>query len=272
MPSGTDRAHRAVGHRMRHRNAVTNASRQKFRGRARVSEKLRYQRDKEIGSILAEICHEIRSPIGSLILAAMRLAEAGDIQTQHARDAKRLLATSEQILGLIDGLIFTDRMNINSIAPAMMEFEVHTFLEELLLLLEQKAQCASVRLHLAVEQNAPTFLISNKGCLLQVVTNLVENALRHAGCRNIVITVSAVLGAFCHIRVEDDGRGMDAARRRALMSEWVRPAARGPKRGRCGLGLRISNRLAGTLNGKLSLDATAGGGLCVTLTLPLRMR
>ena len=112
----------------------------------------------------------------------------------------------------------------------------------------------------------------------RLLTRAVENAISNARLHNeqgCTITVELALrdGAYCTIRVSDDGAGIAAADLAALEARLARSrtarSAAGSFNRDHGLGLVLVDRIARAHEGSLSLDGAPGEGFSVTLALPL---
>ena len=99
--------------------------------------------------------------------------------------------------------------------------------------------------------------------LSEALGALAENAARHAAGR--VEVGAVVMGAQARVTVRDDGPGLPADRRAAMMARGVRADEAGPG---TGLGLAIAAEIAEAAGGVLELEE-AGPGLSATLVLPL---
>ena len=99
--------------------------------------------------------------------------------------------------------------------------------------------------------------------LSEALGALAENAARHAAGR--VEVGAVVMGAQARVTVRDDGPGLPADRRAAMMARGVRADETGPG---TGLGLAIAAEIAEAAGGVLELEE-AGPGLSATLVLPL---
>jgi signal transduction histidine kinase len=103
--------------------------------------------------------------------------------------------------------------------------------------------------------------------LQEILGNVLDNACKWAR-HEIHISAAAVdagAGPRLQIVVQDDGPGIDAGRRDAVMARGARLDESVPG---SGLGLAIVQELVGLYGGSVSLDAAAGGGLRVALNLP----
>ena len=112
----------------------------------------------------------------------------------------------------------------------------------------------------------------------RLLTRAVENAISNARLHNeqgCTISVELALrdGAYCTIRVSDDGAGIAAADLAALEARLARSrtarSAAGSFNRDHGLGLVLVDRIARAHEGSLSLDGAPGEGFSVTLALPL---
>mgnify|MGYP006180876671 CR=1 FL=1 len=99
--------------------------------------------------------------------------------------------------------------------------------------------------------------------LLELLGNLLDNACKWARSE-VVVALEAQTGAWCLV-VDDDGPGVEAARRDAVLARGVRLDETVPG---SGLGLHIVQELAGVYGGTLALADSPLGGLRVRLTLP----
>jgi two-component system osmolarity sensor histidine kinase EnvZ len=105
------------------------------------------------------------------------------------------------------------------------------------------------------------------GAFKRCVTNLVENALRHA---NHVTVHAERTGETIEIAIEDDGPGIPQAERAAVFKPFYRlDASRNPQTGGAGLGLTIARDIMHTHGGEIHLSEASLGGLRVELRLPV---
>lgn len=102
----------------------------------------------------------------------------------------------------------------------------------------------------------------------RTVGNLIDNAIRHAGARRIVVGASR-RGTTIAIRVLDDGQGIPAELRATLFEPYVRGARTDGSDEGFGLGLASAKVLSETMGGSLSLDPGEYRGTRFRLELPL---
>jgi two-component system sensor histidine kinase KdpD len=109
--------------------------------------------------------------------------------------------------------------------------------------------------------------IADPGLLERVIANLVANALTHTAPDVPVRIEATSLGERAVVRVVDRGPGLAADERRRMFDPFQRLGDHGV--GGVGLGLAVARGFVDAMGGELSADDTPGGGLTLTVTLPL---
>jgi len=107
------------------------------------------------------------------------------------------------------------------------------------------------------------------GALVQVLNNLVDNAIRHIP-ESCVVEVRALLEdtGTCRIEVQDNGPGIESRHRHRLFERFYRvDPGRSRAAGGTGLGLSIVRHLAESMGGSVHLESPESGGCCFVLTL-----
>jgi signal transduction histidine kinase len=102
------------------------------------------------------------------------------------------------------------------------------------------------------------------GQLEQILDNLLANALEAAPPGGTITITTAAAAALARLTVADTGRGMTAAQQQTAFRRFATGSPGGT-----GLGLAIVDRLVTANGGTASLSGTPGGGLTVTIELPL---
>jgi two-component system sensor histidine kinase PhoQ len=102
--------------------------------------------------------------------------------------------------------------------------------------------------------------------LMEMLGNLLENAFKYTHSR---VQVSAVVGDTLTVRVEDDGPGIPADVRQAVLDRGTRADQVQPGQG---IGLSVVAELVGLYHGELRIEESALGGACLMLELPGAVR
>jgi two-component system phosphate regulon sensor histidine kinase PhoR len=135
-------------------------------------------------------------------------------------------------------------------------------------LFRERAEKKGVRLKVELDGGLPP-LLTDQRALEQVVSNLVDNAVKYCP-PGADVTVSAMKanGAVCVV-VRDTGPGIDPAHVPRLFERFYRvDAGRSREIGGTGLGLSIVKHLVEAMGGAVTVDSAVGKGSAFSVTLP----
>jgi len=217
----------------------------------------------------ADASHELRTPLAALkAQAQVALAATDEAKRRHALN--QIVAGSDRATHLLTQLLTLARLDADS-GQAMQELDLRPLAEEVLAIAAGEAIAGNCELALA---EGDARVRGNSALLQSLLRNLIDNALRHGGARQIEIAIARANGDVL-LTVSDDGRGIPAAERdlvtqrfrrgtSADSSEAVTEGAPG-----IGLGLSIVSRIVELHAGRMQLDDGNGGhGLTVRIRLP----
>ncbi|TAN03445.1 MAG: HAMP domain-containing protein [Rhodanobacteraceae bacterium] len=216
----------------------------------------------------ADLAHELRTPLGNmsgaLEVCLLREREGDDYRSvleSNLEECRRLGA-------LIDNLLFMARVERADQAIRVETFDGREACEWVL---AQQAQAAASR-GLAIDVSGDARITADPVLFRQALTNLVANAILHAGAgvgSSVRIELAADEGSRV-VRVIDRGVGIDAAHLPHLFDRFYRvdPArVRGNGQG-TGLGLSIVKTIVDLHGGTVDIRSARGEGTQVTLRFP----
>ena len=205
-------------------------------------------------SMMADVSHQVRTPLAALRLRLDLLAQDADAQT-----AGELAGAQDEIARLarlVNGLLAVARAESGT-APAV-GVRVDDIARDRAAAWRPAADERGVSLTVRAPAAVPAQ--AREGHLEQVLDNLIANALdalEPGGSIRIAATVIAASGQAA-VTVADDGRGMSAEQQRQAFRRFA-----SGKPGGTGLGLAIVDRLVEANGGSVALSDTPGGGLTV---------
>jgi signal transduction histidine kinase len=210
-------------------------------------------------SMMADVSHQVRTPLAALRLRLDLLAQEADAQT-----AAELSGAQDEIARLarlVNGLLAVARAESGTAPP------VHVAVDAV-----ARDRAAAWRpaaderdVTLTVTAPFPVPVQAPEGHLEQALDNLIANALdalRPGGSIRITATAIAASGQAV-VTVADDGPGMSTEQQRLAFRRFA-----SGKPGGTGLGLAIVDRLVVASGGTVSLADSPGGGLTVRIGLP----
>ncbi|MEV4812224.1 HAMP domain-containing sensor histidine kinase [Micromonospora avicenniae] len=229
-------------------------------------------------AFLADAAHELRSPVTNIRTELEVARRLGD-RTDWAAVAENLLADTERLGRLVNDLLLLARLDesgtgqdgdggttgvAGSVGGGARSSGVGPVeLGELLTTVA--ARYPSPPVHVS-PPDEPLWIVGHPDELRRVLTNLVDNAVRHARTRVVLAAVPD--GAYHLVTVTDDGPGIPAPDRDRVFDRFTRlDDARARDAGGAGLGLSIVRELVRRAGGTISLT-DAEPGLRVLLRVP----
>ncbi len=210
-------------------------------------------------AFVADAAHELRSPLATL----RTQVEVADHVSETAVLPGQLLPELERLSALVEDLLTLARAD-DSPARGARPVDLDDLLDGVL----TRYEGARVPVRRAAAGPTAT-VVASPDDLVRAVTNLIDNAVRHAGSA-VDVQVDAPPGGGVALHVDDDGTGVAAADRERVFERFARlDEARARDSGGTGLGLAIARALIRRNRGEVVLgDPPSGQGLRATITLP----
>jgi K+-sensing histidine kinase KdpD len=216
--------------------------------------------------LLSAVGHDLRTPLAGIKAAVSSLRQPDVDWSQRDRD--ELLATVEEstdrLSGLIENLLSMSRLQVGAVSVHPEAVSVEEAIGRVLL-------HAQHQILLDAPEDLP-LVLADPGLLERVLDNLVDNAVRHTP-HGTTIEVHAHPGgdadapAVC-ISVIDHGPGIPPQQREHVFAPFQRRGDTDTSTG-IGLGLAIARGFTDAMHGCLSPSSTPGGGLTMTVCLPV---
>lgn len=215
---------------------------------------------------VANISHELRTPVGAMAVLAEALADEEDPDVMR-RLAVRLVDEAHRAGSVIEDLLELSRIELGGIVGRE-QVDVAHVLQEAVTRSAGAAEQRGVRITL-VESDGLA-VDADRRQLVSAVTNLVDNAIKYSEPSSEV-TVSAQLDdARVMIQVSDNGIGIPAKDLDRIFERFYRvDRARGRASGGTGLGLAIVRHVATNHDGEVAVESTEGVGSTFRLWVPL---
>ncbi|MGD0602352.1 MAG: sensor histidine kinase KdpD [Streptosporangiaceae bacterium] len=216
-------------------------------------------------ALLAAVSHDLRSPLASA-KAAVTSLRSPDVNWA-AEDHDELLATADESLDrlthLVDNLLDMSRLQ----AGALSLFPRPSGLEEIVSRALDNLDPAARGIKVDIGESLPEINV-DPAILERVIVNLTENALRYSPPGRPPLLAASSLGDRVELRVVDRGPGIPESDRDRMFVPFQRLGDTDNTTG-VGLGLALSRGLTEAMGGTLTADDTPGGGLTMTVSLPV---
>jgi signal transduction histidine kinase len=208
-------------------------------------------------AMMADVSHQLRTPLAALRLRLDLLAQDTDQATAHELAAAQ--GEIARLSRLVDGLLAVARAE--NVVARPVEVAVNAAILDRAAAWRPVAEERGVELTTACP--GPVWASVGDGHLEQIVDNLLANALDAVPAGGQVKVSAAATGQEARVMVADDGPGMSQQQQEAAFRRFASTSPAG-----AGLGLAIVHRLVMSNGGSVALSDTPGGGLTVTVDLP----
>jgi two-component system sensor histidine kinase SenX3 len=215
---------------------------------------------------VANISHELKTPIGALgLLAETLVAEDDTVIAQ--RLAERMLTEAFRVSRTIDDLLELSRIEADEEARRE-EVPVHRFVAEAV----DRVRPAAEQQGIAIEVGEPAARLMVTGDRRQLVSatyNLLENAVKYSDAGSSVQVRARTDGRWVDIEVRDHGIGIPQRDLERVFERFYRvDRARSREMGGTGLGLSIVKHIALVHGGSVTVDSEVGKGSVFRINLP----
>lgn len=213
---------------------------------------------------LANISHEIRTPIMAMLGAAELLAAHDDRDPAPVDRCDMILRNGRHLLALIDELLDVSRIEAGKLSVRIEPCSLTSVLADVNAITEPLRKGSALEYRVILESPIPETIRTDRTRLTQAIANLVNNALKFTARGHVHVKVRVApdeADPRLTIRVEDTGVGIRAEDREKIFETFtqVDPISRGASAG-AGLGLPIARWIAERLGGGLTVEPNEGGG------------
>lgn len=227
--------------------------------------------------LAASLAHELRTPITSMrgFAEALRDGVVPDPE-QQKRYLGIIAAESARLGRLVQDLFDFATLESGQQVFRMQPFRLGPWLREYAAGAGARVEEAGLRFELVFPPEGPlaqAVVVADPDRIAQVLTNLLDNALRHAPPGSAVRIEAAAQGEEAvRISVSDQGPGIAAAEQERIWERFYRGLQERPGAGGAGLGLAIVKSIVLTHGGQVGVESAPGSGARFWFTLPIERR
>ena len=222
-------------------------------------------------SFLAMLGHELRNPLAP-IANAVSVMQLERIQSENIRRCRDIIARQlAQMTRLVDDLLDVGRITSGKIRLETEPLLLGDIVAEAVEMAEPEALRRSHVLRLEME-NKEVLVMGDRARLLQVFSNLLNNAVKFTPEGGAIDLRLRIDGAWAEVSVRDNGPGIEPSRLRDIFNLFVQGEDHGPQLGQgLGLGLSLVQQLVTLHGGEVAAYSAgvAGKGSEFVVRLPI---
>lgn len=223
---------------------------------------------------LANMSHEIRTPMNAIINLSS-LALEGDMSAEQRDFIEKVELSGKNLLAIINDILDYSKLEAGKLGIELIPFDLGDLLAELKGLFELQAKDKGLQLVFKLSQQLPKKLMGDPTRVKQVLTNLINNAIKFTSIGKVVISVEQHIRkndmAEIRFSVQDTGIGICDTKQHNLFQSFNQvDSSTSRKYGGSGLGLAISKQLVELMDGDIHLESKYGEGSTFIFTLQFK--
>lgn len=228
-----------------------------------------YQESREASrardDLMAVVSHDLRSPLNAVLAGASLLLEVPLSDEKREDQYRSILRSAERMERLTRDLLDITRIEAGHLRIEPKPQDVRSLLEDALEGATFAAGRIGIFLSSDVRDDVPR-VRADRSRVLQVLDNLLSNAIRHTSEGGRVTASAEALGDVIRFAVSDTGAGIPADIREQVFDRYCQAGR--TDHGGAGLGLPIAKGIIDAHHGQIWLETTEGEGTTFFFTLP----
>lgn len=220
---------------------------------------------------IANVSHELRTPIAMLQGYSEAILDEVVTTPEEKNEMIRIIYDESQRMGrLVKDLLDLARMESGHMNLYKQEISINAVFDRITYKFTQVAKEKQVTLDYTSEFSDDALIHIDEDRIEQVLTNLIDNAIRHTLKGGSVDVHVSTEGMFAKIEVRDSGTGIHAEDLPYVFERFYKAdKARTRSKGGTGLGLAIARNIVMAHKGYIQVDSELGKGTTFTFYLPL---
>lgn len=228
--------------------------------------------NKAKSEFLANLSHEIRTPISSII-GTIELLNDTKLDTEQKEYTHAIHSSGEILLSLINDILDFSKIEAKELTLCNEPFNLSILTDEIVSTFGALAKQHNDTLSFEYQPAAPAIVIGDQKRLRQILFNLISNAIKFTRNGQIIIRIQVISAKEPEItlrfEVKDNGIGIAPEKQDSIFEKFKQAESSTYKKfGGTGLGLAISKELVALMRGVIGVESIVGKGSCFWFEIP----
>ncbi len=238
--------------------------RQKLEKEKQFSDSLLKSREQ----LIHTVSHDLRSPLNA-ILGYTELLEQTSLSEKQHKFLNNIKSESGYVENLVTDLLDFSKLKSGQLTIHEIDFNPYDLLKETAENIAKLSTNKNVSLTLSIAENANKMVHGDSFRLKQILTNLIGNAYKFTPKGSVTVEAKIIINSLV-VSIIDTGIGIPETKLKSVFKEFTQANNKTEQNyGGYGLGLAISKKLVGLLNGRISVKSSVGHGSSFTIEIPI---
>jgi signal transduction histidine kinase/CheY-like chemotaxis protein len=225
---------------------------------------------------LSNMSHELRTPMNGILGMSQALRESKKLGDEELDQASTIYRCADALLLVLNDILNFSKIEAKKIDLEKIDFQLETLIDDIADLMSQAAVTKGLDVVAIIENDVPKYLSGDPGRIRQIITNLVNNAIKFTfhGQVAIHVKIDRIEGQqhYINFNIIDSGIGIEKEKIDSMFSRFTQAdMSTTRKYGGTGLGLSISKELVGLMRGKIGIESDFGKGSNFWFTIPMHL-
>ncbi len=214
---------------------------------------------------MSNVSHEVKTPVAAITGFTEILLDGGLEEEERQEYLKLVNQESVRLSNLCENMLRMSRLDHQQIVVRTDEVRIDEQIRKCIIMLSEK--WADHELQYELQLN-PATIVSDADLLMQVWTNLIDNAIKYSPPNGTIRIDEACRHDELVVLIQDEGIGISAGKLEKIFDKFYQCEESHKKQGN-GLGLSIVKRILELLNGSITCESTPSVGTTMSVRIPI---